>query len=94
MSKSDEKRRHPRTPASLPVRLSHPSFGIADLTTRDVSEGGLFVLTKPGQRAPKTGDVLSVEVHGLPGGQPLDLEAEVVWVGEEGFGLKILHRAH
>lgn len=38
-----EKRRHPRTPISVPIKVDHPQADSIVGVTKDISEGGVFV---------------------------------------------------
>ena len=39
-----EQRRHRRMQVQMQVQLTHPNLGMLELTTKDVSEAGLYVL--------------------------------------------------
>jgi uncharacterized protein (TIGR02266 family) len=81
-----ERRRHPRVPTSLPVRVStieperdpwtgRPFFRASRETCANVSRGGVYVRTgeplTPGRRV-----LLELE---LPGGRPLEAIGRVAW---------------
>lgn len=104
MSETSERRRHPRIPARLPVRVStleperdswtgKPFFRASTEVCANVSRGGAFVRTSeplsPGQR-------LLLEVR-LPDGAQLDAIGRVAWCrriipsdGESGVGVEFL----
>lgn len=81
-----ERRRHPRVPVELPVRLStidpeldprtgRPYFRASRETCANLSRGGLFIRTRepisPGRR-------VLVELH-FPDGRPLEAVGRVAW---------------
>lgn len=84
---SDEKRRHARQPARLPLRI-HPSERPAFTTeTVDLSVGGLFVTLPQDAGAMIFGEQIEVEID-LPQLGPTRLPAFVRWLRGDGFGLQ------
>ena len=81
-----DKRQHPRHPARFTLKLQHPSFGEKLVKTRDISDGGVFLIVDPSE-APPLGQVVKGQVQGLMADAPI-LEMEVVRVENEGIGLK------
>ncbi len=90
MDANDERavgrRRHPRVPLRLPVRLStidsevdpvtqRPCFRISEETCVNVSRGGLFLVTEDPLAA---GRRVLVEVD-LPGADPVEAVGRVAW---------------
>lgn len=89
-SMQNEARQHPRTPIRLKVCLQMSEFGEIFAVTRDISDGGLFVLVDA-ERVPDIGDEVSVQVQGLPNGMEAPwVRMEVVRADREGIGLMIL----
>jgi hypothetical protein len=43
MTDDDERRRHPRIPLAMRVRIDHPGLGSLVGDTVDISDGGMFV---------------------------------------------------
>jgi len=68
----DNKRDHKRTPLKVQLRIDHPLHGQMMVTTRDISESGVFVVIDDAQRLLQIGEVVSGQVQGLP------IEAPVV----------------
>jgi uncharacterized protein (TIGR02266 family) len=92
MEKTGHFRSSPRPQASQPVTLHLP--GVADplvAYTRDVSTGGLFVLT---DRRFAMGDTMEVSLSSPSTWEPLRLKAEVCRVVENepdiGIGLRFI----
>lgn len=62
----DNKREHNRTPLKVQLRIEHPLHGRMMVTTRDISENGVFVVIDDAQRLLQIGEVVSGQVQGLP----------------------------
>lgn len=82
-------RRFPRTRLRAEVKLAHPEVGEQRSHTRDISEGGAFVFSD-GITAPKLGDIIEVQVQGLPGEAAPIVPMRVVRIDSEGVGLEFL----
>lgn len=63
----------------------HPSFGSMVVMTRDVSDGGVFLLMKEADRLP-VGTVLEIQSLAFGESAPV-LKAKVVRVSADGIGL-------
>ena len=68
----DNKREHKRTPLKVQLRIDHPAHGQMLVTTRDISESGVFVVIDDAQKLLQIGGLVSGQVQGLP------IEAPVV----------------
>ena len=69
----DNKREHKRTPLKVQLRIDHPTRnGQMLVTTRDISESGVFVVIDDAQKLLQIGELVSGQVQGLP------IEAPVV----------------
>jgi len=77
MSRSEDKRRHPRVTQRLPVRSRHN--GGVDLETIDLSAGGLFC-TSPAYLPPMTKMALALQLPASGGTGPSVVEGEAVVV--------------
>ncbi len=82
-----DRRSHGRTAMSAQVRVRHDTFGEFLLSTRDISDGGIFIVVEGEPFDPAIGDIVEVQVQGLPVPAPV-LEMEVVRRGIDGFGLQ------
>ena len=49
---SNDKRRHLRTPLACKIKITHDSLGELIVKTRDISDGGVFVVLEPDQVPP------------------------------------------
>lgn len=61
-----------RTPLKVQLRIDHPAHGQMLVTTRDISESGVFVVIDDAQKLLQIGELVSGQVQGLP------IEAPVV----------------
>jgi hypothetical protein len=83
-----DQRRHIRTPFSCRIKITHESVGELLVKTRDISDGGVFVVLNPDQ-IPPVGTVLQGQVQGLMEDAPV-LSMQVVRVEAGGVGLRFL----
>lgn len=83
-----DQRRHIRTPLSCLIKIMHESIGELTVKTRDISDGGVFVILDP-EHVPAVGTVVTGQVQGLGGAAPV-LRMEVVRVEPTGIGLRFL----
>ncbi len=86
---SENNRRFPRTRLRAEVKLNHPVAGEQLAHTRDISEGGAYVLNE-GLTLPALGEIIEVQVQGLPGEAAPVVRMKVVRVDREGIGLEFL----
>ncbi len=83
-----EQRKYPRTPLALEVKISHDSMASIVLLTKDISEGGVFVVTD-NTVLPPVGSVVEGQVQGEMENPPL-VQMEVVRIEPDGVGLRFL----
>ncbi len=83
-----EKRQHLRTAVSIKVRVWHDSIGSVIFTTRDVSDGGVFLITS-GDPIPPVGTVVQGQVQGPVDDLPV-VTMEVVRLEPTGIGLRFV----
>jgi len=90
-SKISNKRDNSRMPVTLTVEITHESIGTVELKTRDMSNGGIFVIidSDPGL---EVGLEVMVKVKGKlgDGEEPPTLKMKVVRAEPQGFGLKFI----
>lgn len=82
----DNKREHNRTPLKVQLRIDHPLHGQMLVTTRDISENGVFVVIDDAQRLLQIGEVVSGQVQGLPMEAPI-VQMQVVRFEPSGVAL-------
>lgn len=82
----DNKREHNRTPLKVQLRIDHPVHGQMLVTTRDISESGVFVVIDDAQRLLQIGERVSGQVQGLPMEAPV-VQMEVVRFEPSGVAL-------
>jgi hypothetical protein len=85
---SSDKRRHARTPFACRIKISHETIGELLVKTRDISDGGVFVVLEP-EQIPPIGTQLMGQVQGLMDDAPV-LAMEVVRVEPGGVGLRFM----
>lgn len=87
---SKDSRTSPRVRISLRVNLTLTDSGQVYAVTRDISDGGIFLILDA-ESMPGIGEQVNVQVQGLPGGQePPWVKMVVVRSDESGVGLKII----
>lgn len=84
----EDKRRHPRVPITCSIKISHQSIGERVLKTRDISDGGVFLVTEHIETL-SVGVVVEGQAQGMMDDAPV-LRMEVVRLDSEGMGLKYL----
>ncbi|MCB1859883.1 MAG: PilZ domain-containing protein [Gammaproteobacteria bacterium] len=82
-----DKRLHERTPLRVKIKIVHDSFGERVVRTRDISIGGVFVLTDQLDLPP--GSMLAGQIQDDFPDRPV-VQMEVVRVEATGLGLKFL----
>lgn len=87
MSPQDQ-RRHIRTPLACRIKITHNGTE-AIVKTRDISDGGVFVVLEP-EQVPPIGTRVTGQVQGLMDDAPV-LEMEVVRVETSGVGLRFIN---
>ena len=85
---SHNRRAHIRTALNAKVSVTHPELGRHVYNTRDISDGGIFIVTDT-DALPSLGDRVEVQVQGLPVPAPV-LQMKVVRMTVDGFGLQFL----
>jgi hypothetical protein len=84
-------RRFVRTRLRASVKLRHPELGDIVTHTRDISDGGAYVVHRDGQTLPALGEVVEVQVQDLGGGDAPVVPMRVVRADAHGIGLEFLH---
>ncbi len=70
------------------VKVSHPSIGNIVVPTRDISDGGIFLLTEDID-VPPIGTIVEGQVQGMEVEGPI-LKLEIVRMEPAGIGLKFV----
>lgn len=84
---ASDRREHLRTALSAKVKVTHAEFGTQLFSTRDISDGGIFIVMADEPFSPGIGDRVQVQVQGLPVPAPV-LDMVVVRKTNDGFGLQ------
>lgn len=82
-----DRREHGRTALSAKVKVHHDTLGEFVFSTRDISDGGIFIVVEHDPFEPAIGDRVEVQVQGLPVPAPV-LDMVVVRKTNDGFGLQ------
>ena len=85
---SKDQRQYVRTPFACCIKISHDSVGELLVKTRDISDGGVFVVLEP-DNIPQIGTRLTGQVQGLMEDAPV-LMMEVVRIEPAGVGLRFV----
>lgn len=83
----NDRRVHHRTAMSAKVKVTHDSLGEFVFSTRDISDGGVFIVIDAEPFEPAIGDRVQVQVQGLPVAAPI-LDMVVVRKVNDGYGLQ------
>ncbi|MCG8317775.1 MAG: PilZ domain-containing protein [Pseudomonadales bacterium] len=90
---SSNQRKHERTPLRVQFKIWHESFGEAQVETRDVSEGGVYLITDSANlEMPDSGTVMKGQVQGVMDDAPV-VTMEIVRIEPQGVGLKFVEDA-
>ncbi|WP_166261408.1 PilZ domain-containing protein [Marinobacter salicampi] len=81
-----ERREHIRTALNARVSVTHPAHEPQVFATRDISDGGIFIVVE-NEFSSEIGDRVQVQVQGLPIPAPV-LEMVVVRKTVDGYGLQ------
>jgi hypothetical protein len=87
---NEDSRGAPRTRLRAEVKVSHPHAGEIRSHTRDISDSGAFIVTHGETIA--IGDVVEVQVQGLPGGDAPVVRMRIVRLDKDGMGLEFVAR--
>lgn len=90
-NKGANQRRHQRTTLRCKFKIWHDSIGEMMVSTRDISDGGLFLIMDEAN-IPPIGTILRGQVQGLMDDAPI-VVMEVVRVEAGGIGLRFISDA-
>lgn len=82
----ENRRKHSRIPVRVRIKISHPSFGEKIVQTKDISEGGLFILVNP-EDLPDPGTIVKGQAQDMAEEAPI-VDMKIVRVGKDGLGLE------
>lgn len=85
-----DNRQDHRTPMKVQVKVKHPSIGEVTVQTRDISDGGIFLLTE-NIEVPPIGTIVEGQVQGMEVEGPI-LKLEIVRMEPAGIGLKFINK--
>lgn len=83
----NDRREYIRTAMSATVKVVHEGLGEFRFSTRDISDGGVFIVVDTEPFEPRLGDKVTVQVQGLPVPAPV-LEMVIVRKTNDGYGLQ------
>ena len=82
-----DRREYIRTAMSAKVKVVRPELGEFMFSTRDISDGGVFIIVEAEPFEPNIGDLVTVQVQGLPVPAPV-LDMVIVRRTNDGLGLQ------
>jgi len=82
-------RQHSRHPIGVNIKLSHESIDDITLETKDISDGGLFVMVEP-NKMPPIGTIIKGQVQGMAEDPPI-VDMKIVRVTSIGLGLEYVN---
>lgn len=85
---NEESRRHVRTLLTSNVKLTHADIGTIEVKTKDISDGGIYILSPVGG-LPPVGSQVKVQLIDTPFEAPV-LDMIIVRLDNNGIGLKFL----
>jgi hypothetical protein len=83
------RREHIRTRLTMVVKLTHPVMGEFLLNTGDISDGGAYVYEKDSP-LPEIGEIVEIQVQGLPDGVAPVVQMRVRRKDKSGIGMSYL----
>ncbi|MEY4589907.1 MAG: hypothetical protein RL497_1983 [Pseudomonadota bacterium] len=83
----EERREHQRIPLRVSIKIAHPECGEKIVTTRNFSEGGLFIIIEPTQ-LPSIGTLVKGQIQGLDDAPLVDMK--IVRLEHDGVGLQYM----
>jgi len=88
MPSEAEKRKHPRMKVTFDVEVYHPSVGLNNFQTRDMSHNGMFIVDNVADLLlPALGEIVRVLIKGLSLDEPMTVDMRVVRNTVDGKGL-------
>lgn len=85
---AEHHRKFVRTRLRAEVKVNHPQMGELLLHTRDISDGGAYLIGSGFSAQP--GDLVEVQLQGLPGDPAPVVQMRVVRVDRDGMGLQFV----
>ncbi|MFT6390092.1 MAG: hypothetical protein ACJAUP_003493 [Cellvibrionaceae bacterium] len=82
-------RQHLRHTISVSLKITHETIDEIIVETKNISDGGLFVVVNP-NKMPPMGTIVKGQVQGMVEESPV-VEMEVVRVANHGIGLKYIN---
>lgn len=83
-----ERRCSPRVPFIALLKITHRDFGEKLVKTRNISDGGLYILIEPTEM-PAIGEFVSGQVQDMPEDPPT-MQLEIVRMEGDGVGLRFV----
>ena len=82
------RREHIRHPVVVEIKIYHPDFGERLVKTKDLSDGGLFILVEPSEMPP-IGEIVQGQVQGEFDDLPI-VTMKIVRTENDGLGLQFI----
>ncbi|MDX2503762.1 MAG: PilZ domain-containing protein [Gammaproteobacteria bacterium] len=85
---TEENRKHIRTKLTSSVNLTHPDIGTIEVKTKDISDGGIYLIS-PFTNLPPVDSQVKVQLIDTPFEAPI-LDMRIVRLENDGIGLTFL----
>jgi len=84
---TENKRKHARHPLSVSVKISHPTIGEKIVKTKNISDGGLFLVVESTEMPP-VGEIIRGQIQGMDNAPIVNMK--IVRMEKEGLGLQFI----
>lgn len=84
----NDRREYMRHPLTVDVKISHPDIGEQIVKTKNISDGGLFILVEPAEMPP-IGAIVQGQVQGEVEDLPI-VTMKIVRTEDDGVGLQFI----
>ncbi|MGD2117393.1 MAG: PilZ domain-containing protein [Chromatiales bacterium] len=81
-------REHSRHPVAVNIKISHPAIGERIVKTKNLSDGGVFLLVDPSEMPP-VGEIIQGQVQGEIDDLPI-VKMKIVRADDDGLGLEFI----
>ncbi len=85
---SSNRRQYPRYPITVDIKISHPEIGEKTVKTKNISDGGVFILVGA-IGMPSPGEIVKGQVQGMVDNPPI-LDMKIVRTEKDGLGLRYI----
>lgn len=84
----ENRRVHTRLPFTVDLKITHPDIGEIIVKTKNISDGGVFILVDPG-KMPPLGEIVQGQIQGEVDDLPV-VAMKIVRTENDGLGLQFI----